>query len=532
MGGRSKASGATTPRAAGYVRLSVATEDTQSPETQRDDIVRYIERQGWVADLTDADIDSADRTRISGGDIYVDLGYSGSKASVVRPAFDALMKNLDHYDRVVVWKIDRLTRRLAQLGDLLETFAEHRVALIGLSDGVDTSTAAGRTTAEILGAIAAAESRNTKQRVEAAQRTMLKKGMWRGGPPPFGYRIERLGNGEGSRLVIDETQAPFLREAVRRFLKGESVGKVCDALNAKGSRSVKGNPWSEPVLRRLLGSPALAGFQVLNGEIVNDDHGNPVQPYKGIITTAKYNELQEALRRRAIARPTAVGHGGALLSGFVFCGLCGGRMIGSSSLGSPSANYRCRSRFQLHKDCTGVAARAKFVEAFVTSAFLELLSEPSTRARLRAALVAADSNASKALDDARVEVAFRREELQKLQDRRRSGKYNFPGGDDEYDKEWDLQLEHLNAAEARVKAAAPAPPTDPKLAALLTESDVKAAWEALTRSEARQALQALIKRVTIKPVSPDWNSRHGFDYGRIVIETTWQPPGSGADDDE
>ena len=523
MGGRAKAKAVAIPRAAGYVRLSVATEDTQSPETQRDDIIRYIQRQEWSADLSDADIDATSRTRIGGGDIYVDLGFSGSKATVVRPAFDALMKNLDQYDRVVVWKIDRLTRRLAQLGDLLETFAEHRVALIGMNDGVDTSTAAGRTTAEILGAIAAAESRNTKQRVEAAQRTMLKKGMWRGGPPPFGYKIERLGNGDGSRLVVDESQAPFLREAVRRFLKGDSVGKICDYLNAKGSRSVKGNPWSEPVLRRLLGTPALAGFQVLHGEIVHDDVGNPVQPYKGIISTAKYNELQEALRRRASVRPTAVGHGGALLSGFIFCGLCGGRMIGSSSLGSPSANYRCRNRFQLHKECTGVAARARFVEAFVTSAFLELLSSSETRARLAAALVAADSKASKAMDEARVEVAFRREELQKLQDRRRAGKFAYAGGDDDFDKEWDLQVEHLNAAEAKVKAAAPMP-TDPRLAQLLSQADVKASWDALTRSEARQALQALIKRVTIKPVSPDWNSRHGFDFDRIVIETTWTPP--------
>lgn len=520
MGGKAKAPGVAVPRAAGYVRLSVATEDTQSPETQRDDIIRYIERQGWTADLTDADIDSSTRTRISGGDIYVDLGYSGSKASVIRPAFDALMDNIDLYDRVVVWKIDRLTRRLAELGGLLETFAKQRVALIGLSDGVDTSTAAGRTTAEILGAIAAAESRNTKERVEAAQRTMLKKGMWRGGPPPFGYQIERLGNGAGSRLVIDESQAPYLREAVRRFLRGESIGKICDALNAKGSRSVKGNPWSEPVLRRLLGSPALAGFQVLRGSIVHDDAGNPVQPYKGIISTAKYNELQEALRRRAIARPTSAGHGGALLSGFIYCGLCGGRMIGSSSLGSPSANYRCRNRFQLHKDCTGVAVRAKFVEDFVTSTFLELLSDSATRGRLAAALVAADSNASKALDEARVEVAFRREELQKLQDRRRAGKYAFAGGDEEYDKEWDLQVQHLNAAEARIKAAIPTP-TDPRLAELLTEADIQASWDALTRTEARQALQALIKRVTIKPVSADWNSRRGFDFDRIIVETTW-----------
>lgn len=76
---------------------------------------------------------------------------------------------------------------------------------------------------------------------------------------------------------------------------------------------------------------------------------------------------------------------------------------------------------------------------------------------------------------------------------------------------------------ARLLRLAQPTPTDPCLAQLLSEVDVKASWGALTRSEARQALQALIKRVTIKPLSPDWNRRRGLDFDRILIKTAWTP---------
>jgi site-specific DNA recombinase len=177
--------GSSVLRAAAYIRLSIMTEETNSPDTQFSDIKRRIDAQEWHFNKAEAIVDQATGTKISGGDLFVDLGISGSKGKF-RPGYEALMKELENYDRVVVWKIDRLTRRLSELGTVLDLFGKNKVVLVGVSDGVDTGTAAGRTTAELLGTIAGAEARNTSDRVSAAQQTMLRNGKWRGGPAPYG----------------------------------------------------------------------------------------------------------------------------------------------------------------------------------------------------------------------------------------------------------------------------------------------------------------------------------------------------------
>lgn len=133
---------ATGKTAAGYIRLSVLTEDTYSPETQRNAILRKCREYGWAIKDSNAVLDPDEPIKIGGGDFYVDLGFSGSKG-IHRPAYQALLANLDKYDYVVVYKLDRLTRKVSELGTVLDLFDKSRTALVGISDGVDTSTPVG-----------------------------------------------------------------------------------------------------------------------------------------------------------------------------------------------------------------------------------------------------------------------------------------------------------------------------------------------------------------------------------------------------
>ena len=81
----------TGKRAAGYIRLSVMTEDSYSPTTQKDDILKWCKKEGWVINSDSAIIDEEECVKIGGGDFYVDLGFSGSKG-IKRPAYLALME--------------------------------------------------------------------------------------------------------------------------------------------------------------------------------------------------------------------------------------------------------------------------------------------------------------------------------------------------------------------------------------------------------------------------------------------------------
>lgn len=512
---------ATSPRAAGYIRLSVLTEDTYSPETQRAAILRKCKERGWEIKDQDAIFDSESLEKIDGGDFYIDLGFSGSK-KIHRPAYQALLNRLEEYEYVVVYKLDRLTRRVAELGDVLELFEKTKTSLVGIEDGVDTSTRIGQSMAELLGTIAAAEARNIRDRVMSAQQTMLKQGKWRGGPPPYGYDIKKGKPGEGSTLVINKEQAKFIRLAIKLFIAGQSIPSICKVLNGRGSRSVFNNPWSDPTLRRLLGSPYLVGYQVYNGEIFRDDSGMEVKPYPPLISLETYNILQAKIGERYFYHPS---RGGALLSGFIYCAYCGGRMIGASPTEHGGATYRCRNKYQLHKDCVGLSTKSAALENYISQVIIKLLSEPENRKLIIGMTKTIRKYSQKAAKDNPVaKHEFLRSELQSLQMRKSNGDFAYRGGEEDFQKAWDVMKERLLEVEQELEESA-AKASNPHLDKLLTQKNIKSIqdiWETdLDISMRRDVAKALIRKVIILPNTTDYRKLKTYDTDRVVIEWQW-----------
>jgi DNA invertase Pin-like site-specific DNA recombinase len=133
-------------RVAVYARVS--TTD-QSTENQLLELRRYVEARGWTA------IE------------YVDHGISGSKDR--RPALDELTSDVRRHkvDAVVCWRLDRLGRNLRHLVLLLDEWQSRGVAFVTLGEGIDTSTAAGRLVAGVLGSIAEFERSRMQERIHA-----------------------------------------------------------------------------------------------------------------------------------------------------------------------------------------------------------------------------------------------------------------------------------------------------------------------------------------------------------------------------
>jgi len=506
--------------AAGYIRLSVLTEDTYSPETQRNAILRKCKEYGWAIKDSNAILDPDEATKIGGGDFYVDLGFSGSKG-IHRPAYQALLANLDKYDYVVVYKLDRLTRRVSELGHVLELFDKSNTALVGISDGVDTSTPIGLSVAELLGTIGAAEARNIKDRVKSAQQTMMRAGKWRGGPPPFGYAIKKGKPGEGSTLVIDKEQAKFMRIAVKQFLKGDSIPTICKHLNSLGSQTVMGNPWSDPVLRRLLGHPYLAGYLVYNGEIFRDEKGEEVRPFPPLIELDTYNLLQSKIKERYFYHPS---RGGALLSGIVYCVYCGGKMIGASPTEHGGATYRCRAKYQLHRDCEGLSTKSASLEGYVTQVILQMISAKESRKMiLGLAKRMKDSEKKTGYDNPVTRHEFLRSELQALQVRKTNGDFRYRGGEEDFQTNWDVLLRRIAETEKEITELKPVT-SSPSMNEILSAEDLQSmneVWERLTVPQRRDIAKALLRKVVILPTAKDWRFK-GYDTDRVVLEWQWQ----------
>src|SRR4029077_14211247 len=118
---------------------------------------------------------------------YDDGGISG--ASVERPALQALLADIrDHkVDIVVVYKVDRLTRSLADFAKLIELFDAHAVSFVSVTQSFNTSSSMGRLTLNVLLSFAQFERELIGERVRDKIAASKRKGLWVGGPVPLGY---------------------------------------------------------------------------------------------------------------------------------------------------------------------------------------------------------------------------------------------------------------------------------------------------------------------------------------------------------
>src|SRR6056297_2194615 len=131
-------------------------------------------------------------------DQYDDGGISGG--TLERPGLQRLLEDIEDglIDVVVVYKIDRLSRSLADFAKLVEVFDRNGVTFVSVTQSFNTTTSMGRLTLNILLSFAQFEREVTAERIRDKVAASRKKGMWMGGVPPYGYRVENR------KLVIDD----------------------------------------------------------------------------------------------------------------------------------------------------------------------------------------------------------------------------------------------------------------------------------------------------------------------------------------
>ena len=143
---------------------------------------------------------------------YDDGGYSGGTMN--RPALTELIEDIKagKIDVVVVYKIDRLSRSLCDFTDLSKLFEQHDVSFVSVTQQIDTSNAAGRMMLNILMSFAQFEREMTADRIRDKIYASKKRGMWTGGPTPYGYVLE------DKQLKVDAKAAEVVRWIFRRYV--------------------------------------------------------------------------------------------------------------------------------------------------------------------------------------------------------------------------------------------------------------------------------------------------------------------------
>lgn len=219
-------------RTIAYVRVSTQDQATEgvSLGAQEARIGAYCAAMGWGA---------AETVR--------DAGESAK--SLKRPGIGAVLEAMRRglVERIVVAKLDRLTRSVRDLADLMDLCAKHDVAIVSVGETLDTSTAAGRMVVNMLGVVAAWEREAIGERTASALAHKRQKRVAYG-PTPFGYRRE------GGSLIPQPAEQVALRDAQRMDAAGASFREIGAMLARRGVMPRRGKAWHASSVRAMLRS--------------------------------------------------------------------------------------------------------------------------------------------------------------------------------------------------------------------------------------------------------------------------------------
>ncbi len=382
-------------RCAVYTRKSSEEgldQEYNSIDAQRDAGHAYIASQraeGWIAVADD----------------YDDPAFSGG--NMERPALKRLMADIEagKIDVIVIYKIDRLTRSLADFSKMVEVFERQGVSFVSVTQQFNTTTSMGRLMLNVLLSFAQFERKVTGERIRDKIAASKRKGMWMGGIPPIGYDVANR------RLIPNEAEAKTIAHIFQRFVELGSTTKLVKELRLDG---VTSKAWTTQDGKVREGKPIDKGliYKVLNnrtylGELRHKELWYQAE-HPPIITKSIWDDVHAILSTNGRVRATTTrAKTQYLLKGIVF-GSDGRAMSPFQTAKQNGRRYRYYVPQRDIKEHAGASGLPRMPAAELESAVLEQL-----RGHLRSPDVVRDvlPQAQKydpTLDEAIVTVAMKR----------------------------------------------------------------------------------------------------------------------------
>jgi site-specific DNA recombinase len=319
-------------------------------------------------------------------DRYDDGGFTGG--NLERPAMKRLLADIEagKVDCVVVYKVDRLSRSLMDFSRVMQTFDQHHVSFVSVTQHFNTTHSMGRLTLNILLSFAQFEreiiSERTRDKIAAARR----KGKFAGGKPVLGYDL--LSNPAGPKLVVNGDEATQVRAIFAMYLKHQAlipVAKELDALGwatkrwvSKSDKAQGGRPFTKNLLYHLLTNVVYAGKVRYHEEVHPGEH-------PAIVEEGVWQAVQAVLGRngRTGGAPVKNKHG-ALLKGILWCVPCQCSM-GHTYTADKTKRYRYYVCLNAQKrgwhTCASKSVPAGEIERFVVEQIKSIGKDPHVVAR-------------------------------------------------------------------------------------------------------------------------------------------------------
>lgn len=305
---------------------------------------------------------------------FDDGGYSGG--TMERPGLARLLDLVrqNQIDVIVVYKVDRLTRSLADFAKIVAILDAHKVSFVSVTQQFNTTSSMGRLTLNVLLSFAQFEREVTAERIRDKIAASKKKGLWTGGPVPLGYDVK------DKALVPNPIKAETIRRLYELYLQLGSVRELQEAAaregivtkrrNGQGARA-GGNPFSRRALYALLFNQIYVGRIAYRGEVYSGQH-------EAIIDLDLWEAVQVKLKRGAPKRRSSANSAsGALLVGMIY-DETGDRLIPSHANRSGKRyRYYVSRRLNLGEDRSGWRLPATNIERAVLRLIDQRLTEPS-----------------------------------------------------------------------------------------------------------------------------------------------------------
>lgn len=455
-------------------------------ERQQEDCIALVSQIGGhvVATYSDNDISA----------------FSGKH----RPGYEALLQSIKAGEiaAVAVWHQDRLLRRTIDLEHYIDVCQPLNVATYTVKAGqLDLTTPSGRAVAKTLAAWASYEVETSTDRVKAAKLQAARSGLPSGGNRAYGY--------EQNGMVIIEDEAAVVREAIKRFTSGDSWNRIALDFNARGIRTAKGNTWNAINVHNVANRKRNISIRTHN------DDEYPAQ-WPALVDMGTWEDLQMAIKRgQAIygKRTHARKH---LLTGFVFCSLCGNKMTIINAQhrdGSYSPAFACR-KIDSHGNqvgCGKVKRKKDPVEHLVVESLLYRLDTPDL-----GVLLGQSGHDDGELRTRLADHATQSARLQEILDAYASG---------------DLTMSEWKTAKATAQAKLDQ--LDKGIAKLTTRrtvahipagQTVRQAWEKGSLEWRRQLLDVLVEKVLIYPreLGDQKVIYQGYKFNPERVEIRWR----------
>jgi len=357
-----------------YIRVSTEDQAKEgySLEVQREYLESFAKREG-----------------LGIFKVYQDDGISGY--STERPALKELLKDAKEkkFDLVLVYKIDRFSRNLKDLLNLVHELSTYGVGFKSATEPFDTTTSAGKLMFQQLGSFAEFERNRIAERVFPGMVKGVQRGNWQGARyAPYGYKY----NKEKKLLEIDDEETKVVKLIYTMFLCDKSIRSITEYLTRKGYRNRKGNIFSTKLIGDILKNRIYTGKLVWNAHYYDKTQKtkkgykyvkNP--PEKVIISQGKHQPIiseedfelvQAKLKTRRIEQRRKASD--YPLSGILYCARCNHKYLGISSISNHRTGvkkrwYRCMGPYRSFISCKNKSVKAQEIESEVAEILETLL---------------------------------------------------------------------------------------------------------------------------------------------------------------